>query len=206
MCSSDLDTKGQLEPPIIIENELNCSIIIRDYEENANIYFLIYRNYQGENSPLIKIPKDRYQHVHFINMNECRIFVETKLVRVYFYNCHNCQISITQTLLGMTEMYKCKNMNLTISTWTPWIRIEESDTISLFQSSDELIYVIKMSCNIKGTIINSITKERLYAYEMGKLIWDPQEQNLICLSRDRGFMSFSSKYILNDIEQHVIVK
>lgn len=196
--------RGPLDPPLIIENESKCTLIVKEYRENGNSYFLIYRNFSGVESPVIKIPFDRFHHVHFINIRDCRIFIETKLVRIFLYECLNCQVSVTETTLGMVELYKCKNINLSLSTWIPWVRIENCDTIKLFQSSDEIIYVVKMSCNVSGTIIDRKTKERLFQYEMGKLIWNEAEQILICLSREKGFMVFPSKYILNDISHHLI--
>ena len=204
----------EITPPIIIEGYRDCTFVIKDYIQDGKPYFLIYRNLNSNDSPLIKIPKDRFYHVHFININDCRIFVMTKLIRAYFYRCNNTQISIREPIIGMIELFQSKNRNLHIriqetlngESPIPLTRIEECETISLYQSNTDIIYLVKLSNNIKGIIVDYLTKERMAQYDMGKLLWDSSEQHFICLSKINGFAMVPYNYVLNDIQHHIITK
>ncbi len=215
LAKKEISKKAPPPPVVEIRNEEKCSIVIRDYQSPTTgvLYFLIYRNADGENSPLTKVPKDRYRYVYFCNLHECRVFVMTKLIRLMFHGCDHCQISLRSPVIGMAEFFKCSNTNIHIRTGNspsdgefPIVRIEDCKKFNIFQSNDEMIYLIYMCQDITGTIIDPITKERQSKYNLGKLFWGEQEQTLVCLSRNEGFASISVNYALNDITQHVIVK
>jgi len=201
--------------PIVIENESHTTIMVSQKIEGNGLEYLIIS--RGSEGPDIRIPNDRFQHLHFINLVECRVFVMTKLVRVYFYDCKNCQVSIRAPLIGSLEYYKCQNINLNTrvpenpedphACIIPLTKIEHCDTVHIFQSNSELMYVVKLSTNIKGTIINAATGERIAEYPVGgKLFWDEQEQTIICLSVSSGFASVPLRYALNDIQHHMMVQ
>ncbi len=217
----ELATKGL--PPLVIkiENENDVCIVITECEsKGGDKYFIIYKNANSKNSPLIKVPVNKYRYVYFKGLIECRVFVVTKLIRLMFQECKNCQICLRSPVIGMVEFYKCKNTNAHIripilqskngkkdkTPPIPITRIEECQHFNIFQSNDELVYLIKLCDKIEGIIIDPITKERQSRYNLGKLFWSHQEQTLICLSRDQGFASAPMKYALNNISQHIIVK
>lgn len=196
--------------PIIIENDREATITVSLVDD----YLVISR---GIDRGDISIPNDRFQHIHFLNLVDCRVFVSAKLVRVYFYNCDNCQVSMRSPLIKGLEFYKCNNINLStrvpepdtigepIVSAIPMTEIESCQTFHIYQSNTELMYLIKTCGNIKGVIVDRLTGHRYSEHQLGKLFWDEQERILVCLSKTLGFISVPVKYALNDLAQHMMV-
>nr|QBK86275.1 MAG: hypothetical protein LCMAC102_00700 [Marseillevirus LCMAC102] len=199
-----------LRPAIEIKNESDCSIIIQNSvdEQNGEEYFFIYRN----SSPLIGLPKNKYRRIYFCNLKNCRIFVKCKLAWVMFKNCVDCNISLKSGIIGMAEFFKCTNTNINIKIPAEnnpprfITRIEECKDFNIYQNNDALVYIVKLSVNVFGTITDPLTNERQSNYNLGKLVWNTQEQNLFCLSRVEGFAMVPIQYALNDLSHHIMTK
>lgn len=208
----------QSPPPTVLEiiGEKGTSIVVKDSYDAVNgiTYFVIYRNADDKNAPMIKVPQDKFRSVYFEDLYDCRVFVMTKLVRVFFRGCNSCQISLRQPVVGMAEFYKCRGTNINIRIPTneiddnppiPLTRIEDCRDFHIFQSNDDLVYVIKLCENVTGTIICAETKKRESTYNLGKLFWNVEEQNLVCLSRKDGFGTVKLEYNLNNISQIIFM-
>ncbi len=197
-------------PAIEIKNESDCSIIIQNSvdEQRGKEYFFIYRN----SSPLIGLPKNKYRRIYFCNLRNCRIFVKCKLAWIMFKNCVDCHISLKSSIIGMAEFFKCTNTNINIRIPAEdnpprfITRIEECKDFNIYQNNDSLVYIVKLSVNITGTITDPQTNERQSNYNLGKLVWDTQEQNLFCLSRAEGFAMVPIQYALNNLSHHIMTK
>nr|QBK86187.1 MAG: hypothetical protein LCMAC101_07820 [Marseillevirus LCMAC101] len=205
-------------PPTVIEiiGEKGTSIVVKDlYDSAAGItYFVIYRNADNTHSPMIKVPQDKFRSVYFEDLYDCRVFVMTKLVRVFFRECNSCQISLRQPIVGMAEFYKCKDTNINIripvdddsdNPPIPLTRIEDCRDFHIFQSNNDLVYVVKLCESVTGTIICPYSKKREATYNLGKLFWNVEEQNLVCLSRKDGFGIVPMTYNLNNIDQIIFM-
>ena len=208
----------QASPPTVLEiiGEKGTSIVVKDSYDAANgiTYFVIYRNADDTNAPMIKVPRDKFRSVYFEDLYDCRVFVMTKLIRVFFRECNSCQISLRQPIVGMAEFYKCRDTNINIripvaddddNPPIPLTRIEDCRDFHIFQSNDDLVYVVKLSANVTGTIIHPDTKVREATYNLGKLFWNAEEQNLVCLSRQDGFGVVRLEYNLNNIDQILFI-
>jgi hypothetical protein len=209
----------QSPPPTVLEiiGEKGTSIVVKDTYDAANgiTYFVIYRNADDTNAPMIKVPQDKFRSVYFGDLFDCRVFVMTKLVRVFFRECNSCQIPLRQPIVGMAEFYKCKDTNINIripvcneiddNPPIPLTRIEDCSNFHIFQSNDDLVYVIKLCESVTGTIICPDSKQREATYNLGKLFWNSEEQNLVCLSRTDGFGMVPMTYNLNNIDQIIFV-
>ncbi len=209
----------QLPPPPVLEiiGEKGTSIVVKDsYDAATGItYFVIYRNTDDTNTPMIKVPRDKFRSVYFEDLYDCRVFVMTKLIRVFFRECNSCQISLRQPIVGMAEFYKCRDTNINIripvndeideNPPIPLTRIEDCRNFHIFQSNDDLVYVIKLCESVTGTIICANTKKREATYNLGKLFWNAEEQNLVCLSRIDGFGVVNLEYNLNNIDQIIFI-
>ncbi len=225
----ELTNKAHSVPHVLeIKNESNTCIVVKEYiyPGSDDVYFLIYKNADSEDSPIIKIPKNKLQSIYFSNLHDCRVFIRCKIVRVFFHKCTSSQIALRCPVVGMAEFYECKNISLQIrlpecpidhprsmklgfnndnnkdSTQLPLLtRVENCDKFDIFQSNESLIYIIKGCKNISGTIIDYNTKERLDKYNLSDNMWNYGVQRIICLSRDNGFGAASMEYNLNNIEQ-----
>ncbi len=208
----------QASPPAVLEiiGEKGTSIVVKDHYDSTNgvTYFIIYRNADNMNAPMIKVPLDKFRSVYFGDLYDCRVFVMTKLIRVFFRECNSCQISLRQPIVGMAEFYKCRDTNINIripvdepddNPPIPLTRIEDCSNFHIFQSNDDLVYVIKLCESVTGTIICPETKKREATYNLGKLFWNAEEQNLVCLSREDGFGVVRLEYNLNNIDQILFI-
>ena len=126
-----------------------------------------------------------------------------------FHGCSGCQISLRAPIVGMAEFFHCKltNINIRIPDGDiPVTRIESCKDLHIFQSNEWLVYLIYMSVDVCGTIVDQFSGARQSAYELGKLFWKDQCQTFICLSRMEGFAAIPMEYVLNDLAHHIIVK
>jgi len=217
----NLISSPDIHPAIEIINENGATIVVEDLIDSTDYreYFLVYKNTFSSSSPIIKIPKDRYRYVYFKGLRDCRIFIKCKLLKLMFHDCSQCQISLTSPVIGMVEFFKCSHTNANFrvageggsSLPFPITRIEECQKFNLFQSNDELFYLVKKSVDINGTIIHPLTKERQATYQLCptslQLNWaGPQQQTFIRLSRDEGFASAAFDYALNDVNHNFIMR
>jgi hypothetical protein len=209
-------TKKDATPTIEITGEKGCSIVVGDIvDEKAIEFVVIYRgNDTKHHTPIIKIPKDRFPYIYFGNLVECRIFLKSKLLRVMFDRCDDCQVSVRTPIIGVIDFYKCKRTNASFrivdSTYPqdapiPLVTVEDCTNIQFHQSVDSILFVVKMSIDIYGVIVDAITGQRLSRHDLGKIIWDSQEQNFVTLSKTAGFMSVSSDYSLHQISHTIFV-
>jgi len=205
------DNDSQPLLPVVIEGEQHVTIVVSKKRElNGLDYIVISRGTAEDRPPDIRIPGDKYQHIHFIGLKDCRVFVMTKLVRAYFCNCEDAAVSIRKPLIGGLEFYKCRNLNLSVrlegEESIPLTRIENCQTFHIYQAVRELMYVVKLSIDVTGNIIEAASGQRLANYDLGKLFWDSQEQILVCLSAEDGFNAVPVQYALNDIAHHLIAQ
>lgn len=205
-------SQGSTSLAVFISDLSECSIVVDEISSLKSSlnrdYFIIYKTYKGDPVPLFKAPVGKYRYVYFKNLNNCRIFVKTKLLKVFFHNCTNTQISLRKPVIGAVEFFRCKSVNLSIriddEDPIPLTRLEECKDFHILQSVDCLEYIVKSSVDVSGTIVDRVTGQRGTRYELGKIFWDDQEQTLICLSRRKGFAAASYVYALNELSQHII--
>lgn len=185
--------KVDSQPTIELIEETETTLVVNEMvTPSGKEYFVIYRS--ATNTPLIKVPKGSYRYVYFGHLKKCRVFVRCKLLRVMFDRCEECTISIRTPIIGLVEVYKSSLINITFripnslcSSPVPLVVIEGCKDIQLYQSLEELIYLMKESVGVIGYIVDELSGQRLQNYEMGKLFWDPQEQVFITLSKEKGF-------------------
>ena len=213
-----LESHADINPAVVISDESYCSIVINEVEDErtGEEYFIIHRGNNsnlGSSSSLVRVPKERYRYVYLNGLRECRIFVKCKLLRIMFDNCERCQISLRAPIIGPADFFRCKTINLSIRMSSedispiPVTTIENCEQFHIFQSVDTLVYLVKMCIDISGTIVDLHTGERLNKYNLGgKLFWGDQERTCISLSQDEGFAAVQERYILNDMEHHIIVR
>lgn len=189
-------------PTVEIMSEKGTSLVIDEaLTPSGKEYFVIYRHQDSKNTPLIKIRKDRFRYVYLSDLVDCRIFVKCKLLRIMFDRCEGCQISIRTPIIGLTEFYKCNNIVVAFricdtlypsgTSPLPLISIEDCQKIQILQSVELLMFLVKLSVDVTGTIVDEKSGQRLQSHDMGKIIWDETEQSLISLSREQGFVSSS---------------
>ena len=205
--SRRLSKKSPPHPILEINDEERISILVcQTQDEEGNDYFLISCNGKAK----ISLPVEKYLHILFRNLRECRIFIKTKTLRLMFINCQGCQISLRAPVIGPAEFFKCSciNLNLRVKdviTPAPVVCLEECRIISIFQGTGEYIYLIKLCDKITGTIVNPDTGLRIQSYELGKLFWDKIERNLVTLSEEDGFVAALLNYELNNIG-HILTR
>lgn len=206
--------KKDVTPTIEITNETGVSIVIGDtIDPSGKEYMVIYRgNDTKHHTPFIKLPKDKFVYVYFGGMNGCRVFIKSKLLRVMFDRCDECQISVRTPIIGVVDFYKCKNATISfriadslLDAPFPLVTIEDCSNIQFFQSVESVLFAVKMSVDIYGTITDTNTGQRLAQYDLGKIMWDSNEQNFVTLSRTNGFASVSSDYSLHQISHTLFI-
>lgn len=211
-------SKRDATPTIEIEGEMGCSLVVSDVvDDNLNEFVVIYRgNDTKHHTPMIRVPKDRFLYVYFGNLKECRVFLKSKLLRVMFDRCCDCQISIRSPIIGVVDFYKCTRSVISFRIGfnrseegsgapIPLVAVEDCSELQLLQSVEEILFVIKMSVDVFGVIVDSISGQRLARYDLGKILWDSQEQNFVTLSKKSGFTSVASDFSLHHITHTVFM-
>lgn len=208
--------------PVIIEKESNKTILIttknsKEEKDDRALKHLVIKISDNETNcitiKIITIAHDRYHHIHFINLNNCRVYVIAKLVKAYFYDCMNSQVSIRESTIGGIEFFCCEHIKVSIKipedsgeNPIPITRIEACQNFRIYQQLTQgLLYLVKMSVNIRCMIIRSEDNFLLKDCNMGKIIWDPHEQIFVymSISQSEGTI-LSSQYVLNDISHNFI--
>ncbi len=203
-----METVEPPHPVIEIKGETGCCITVK---ERGN-FLVIYKN--SDDVPLYMVGKPVFHHIQFTSLTDCRIFILIKMVRVFFFKCTGCQFSIRAPLIGALEFYKCKSSNVNIRIECtdpserpiPLVMVEECRNFGIYQSNQELVYVVTLCVDITGNIIDPKTKERKATYKLGKIFWGEQERMLVLLSSTQGFASVANVYALNNIDHHLLVK
>ena len=208
--------------PLIIEKESNKTILITTKnvtidENNHALKHLVIKISDNETDcitiKIITIAHDRYHHIHFINLNRCRVYIISKLVKAYFYDCIHSQVSIRKSMIGGLEFFCCEHIKVSIKipedsceNPIPMTRIEACQNFRIYQQLVQgLLYLVKMSVDIRCIIIRSENDFVLKDCNMGKIIWDPHEQIFVymSISQSEGTI-LSSQYVLNDISHNFI--
>jgi len=209
----ELNTIRDVPSTIEILNQKNTSIVIdeiTDHDDPTKKYIVVHGGGKSVIEPLFRDEVGKLRYIYLRNLHECRIFVKCKLLRVMFHKCNKCHISLRAPVVGMVEFFHCEltNINIRIPNGgeIPVTRIESCTDLHIFQSNDCLVYLIYMSVDINGTIVEQQSGARLTDYELGSLFWEDQCQVFICLSRDDGFAASPMEYVLNDLSHHIIVK
>lgn len=207
--------KQKVEAPqsvIEISGEVGQCIIIKEVEHSGKAYLVIQRG-SDIKSPLYKVEKKGFRHVQFSFLTDCRVFVLAKLVRVFFMRCQQCSFSIRSPLIGKLEFFKCFNSKVNIripqkgpEPPIPLVMVESCSEFHIYQSVDELFYVVTRCDRITGNIVDPKTNQRKERYSLGKIIWDAQERILVLLSREKGFASVPDRYSLHDIAHHIMIR
>ena len=215
----ELSQGKDLQSCIFITDHKKCSIVVNELKKNDLTYLVVYKNEGGKSKTLFKEEKNRWRFVFFKNINESRIFINCKLLKIMFEDCTECILSLRYPIIGSCDFLRCKNINLNIkmecipSSFTeyhppiPYTRIELCNDFSVVQSPSILIYIVNSSHNISGTIVDYQSGIRYAQHDLGgKLFWDEQEQIIISFSKKEGFVSAPYHYALNDISNHIIIK
>ncbi len=202
-----METVEPPHPVIEIKGETGCCIVVK---EQGN-FLVIFKN--SDKTPMYMVGKPVFHHIQFTSLTDCRIFVLIKMVRVFFFKCTGCQFSIRAPLIGALEFFKCSSSNVNIRIECneserpiPLVMVEECKNFGIYQSNQELVYVVTLCVDITGNIIDPKTKERKATYKLGKIFWGEQERMLVLLSSTQGFASVANVYALNNIDHHLLVK
>jgi len=220
LAKSELSTQNDIQPAVVISGESHSSIVIDEApdERTGVVYFVIHRGSSSSashDSPLVKVPKEKYRYVYLKDLVDCRVFVKCKLLRIMFHNCVNCTFSLRAPVIGPAEFYRCLSSSLSIRVPVPEgetnppipvTTIEDCKQFNIFQSVDTLVYLVKLCLDVTGTIVDLHTGQRINKYDLGKLFWGEQERTLVCLSQSDGFAAVQAQYALNDLAHHVIVR
>jgi len=154
---------------------------------------------------------DIFKYVYFRRLKECRIFVKCKLLKLMVDSCENCQLSIKESILSTLDLFRCSSTNIHIRVEDvvepiPITTIESCENMGIFQSSEQLCYLVKNCGDIRGTLVDVKTGERRESYNLGKMFWRESEQVLVCLSQAEGFASSPMNYDLNNIGMSIAIK
>lgn len=204
-------TKRGVDKEIGIEliGERDCSVVITEHVTQSNQkFFLVYRNNDTTNLPITKIPKGKYKCIYVRESSGCRFFLKCKILKIMFDSCKDCQISIREPIVGTLELYKCSGVVMSIRTNVetfPIVQIEESNSIHIYQSIPEVYYLVKLSVDVVGCIVDQKTGERLKLHDMGKIIWDQTERVFVLLSETEGFVTTELDYNLNEISHTFMI-
>lgn len=208
----ELESIRAIPSTIEILNQKNTSIVIdeiSDSRDPSKKYIVVYGGGQSSAEPLFRDEVGKLRYVYLRNLSDCRVFVKCKLLRIMFHECNKCQVSLRAPVVGMADFFHCKltNINIRIPDGDiPVTRIESCKDLHIFQSNECLVYLIYMSIDVSGTIIEHSSGARQSNYELGKLFWEDQCQTFICLSRSEGFAAAPMEYVLNDLVHHIIVR
>ena len=204
-------TSQSIGESIVIDGLTRSSIVIDCIVSPQGVRCIVVYNTSTPDTYIQSTTADSFKYVYFRRLKECRVFVKCKLLKLMVDSCDNCQISVKDSILSTLDMFRCTATNLYIRVDgvrepIPITTIESCDNIGIFQSSDQLCYLIKSCCDIRGTLVDVTTGERKESYNLGKMFWDESEQVLICLSQDEGFASSVVNYELNNIGMSIAIR
>lgn len=197
-------TSQSIGGSIVVDGLSRSSIVIDCILSPKGERCIVVYNTSTPDTYIESTTADSFKYVYFRRLKECRVFVKCKLLKLMVDSCNNCQISIKESILSTLDMFRCNATNLHIRVKgvkepIPITTIESCENIGIFQSSEQLCYLIKSCGDIRGTLVDVRTGERKESYNLGKLFWDESEQILVCLSQDEGFASSTLNYELNNI-------
>lgn len=212
---SELSECSDIQSSIVISDVCTSSIVINELKKNDDVYIVIYKCESGISKTLFRERKNKWRFVFLENITNCKIFVKCKLLKIMFERCTDCNVSLSQPLIGSCEFLRCENISVNIRIQLPitqdedfqlipYIRIELCNNFKFVQYTHSQIFIIKSSFGILGTIVNGYQKydEKELG---GKLFWNEQEQSIVSFSKS-GFVSVPQEYVLNDISNHIITK
>lgn len=200
-------TSQSIGESIVVDGLTRSSVVIDCIVSPQGVRCIVVYNTSTPDTYIQSTSADSFKYVYFRRLKECRVFVKCKLLKLMVDSCDNCQISIKDSIMSTLDMFRCTATNLYIRVdGVPITTIESCDNIGIFQSSDQLCYLIKSCCDIRGTLVDVVTGERKESYNLGKMFWDESEQVLICLSQDEGFVSSTINYELNNIGMSIAIR
>jgi len=142
---------------IFINGLSNLDISIENVKSGSELWTYIY--YVGSNKRrhiYKKFKKGILYSILFMQCINSRILVLDDILKITLLHCEKCQLSTRNLLTGPLEFIKCKNINADIRTNHPYIQIDISEGIHIYQRTPEIVYIIGKSCdNIKGVILES---------------------------------------------------
>jgi len=191
---------GKDPPPpiIVVSNERRSNIVVDDTAD----HFVIFRRNE-EDQPIVKVPKDKFRLVLFQSCSGANICIRTKICKVSFHGCADCNVTLKSPMLGPAEFYQCRNLYIYVKVQAI-VTIENCSRLNVVQVNDEVIYVLKICIDVRAQIVSPETRRVERVFQLGKLIWGEAERQFMSLSRKDGLISVQENYILNDIATHLL--
>lgn len=180
--------EGELSPPapvLVIENQQGKRIHIDDQEDQITVHI--------GNSISICENNSKYRAVLFSKCSNCKIRSKTKLLKISFYDCSDCNVAITGGVVGSAEYTRCKNFIVDVTSDIPLHHVGQCSVISFYQKIQECIYVVSNSMNV-----SCFFDKDKYLLDT---LFDEQVFTHIC---NRGATRVRDKYVLNAIEMSVL--
>lgn len=193
--SEELKNSRDVQSAVTISGEENSSIVISSSDNSS--YLTVCRG--SEETPFISIPVDVFRYVYLENLKECRVFVKCKLLKIMFNRCTNTQISVREPIISSLEVFECTNISVFLRVVgqpsASRVVLERSDTINVYQTPEEMAYIVKECTDITANTVNVETKKRTAQYDLGKADWSTTEMVVYSLS-ESGLKSVVENYTI----------
>jgi hypothetical protein len=213
-----LTSEPPLTGPLRVEGHEKCSLVVSIVDDR---YFVIYKNVNDVNTCLIKkdVPTNQihkvFYHVHFVDNTDCRIFILTKVVRVFVMNCDSCIVSVKEPVFGALEFFKCNDTNLFLNPATVGVgtaSVDSTEVSSRVHDDDRRVHdddnrvcplVTIEECGVDGKIFQIFQGCEEYFYvvymceNVSGCIVDPK-------TRERSERHEMGKLLWGDQERNII--
>ena len=77
-----------------------------------------------------------FRSILFENIENSNIIINSKMIKISFIWCQNCNIKINFNILGTFDIFKCYNINIIEKKEIPLICIEHSNNIKIWSKTD----------------------------------------------------------------------
>ena len=145
--SEQLKQKTPLPSILVVENELNCTLIVASYQNQLGVYRL------GENDSKILhlVPGDKYRALLFDECQNVQVVILSKLLKCSFVRASGCSVLLRIPLIGALEFFKCKQSDITLQKPLNLVQVNSCNRIRFFHGDECLepvLYVINLSIDI----------------------------------------------------------
>ena len=108
--AEQLKQKTPLPSILVVENELNCTLIVASYQNQLGVYRI------GENDSQILhlVPGDKYRALLFDECQNVQVVILSKLLKCSFVRASGCSVLFRIPLIGALEFFKCKQSDITL--------------------------------------------------------------------------------------------
>jgi len=146
---ASIQLKQKTPPPsiLVVENELNCTLVVALYQNKLGVY----RIGESDSQILHLVPGDKYRALLFDECQNVHVIILSKLLKCSFVRASGCSVLLRIPLIGALEFYKCKQSDITLHQPLNLVQVNSCDRIRFFHEEeclDPVLYVINLSIDI----------------------------------------------------------